>query len=322
MMDLWDTSSRASEGFDYDLSTFYAESAESSSGAVKQPAKDNITLTIAQGQTGTMKVLMLLDPRGCIHATAGILPTKSLSIPPDLCDSALKILEMFFPAMPVLTGASNLALPIPQEMGYQFSWIEEDIAEGGSPVWAVTPDILDAMGKAIWAYTPSSITEGWLRMNPILLEFALLNDHRDPVVINKELNSMNLIITSKKQSRTELRPGNLVEEGKANGGSIFYIHLGDMVRQDDIPDIEFSAPGWDFKSFVSDKYGKYWAATPTAPVTLESGELITITVKNLAVYASGTQAHLYFDYYGIIGLNDGVYSELLAVQSSSLGLQV
>jgi hypothetical protein len=133
---------------------------------------------------------------------------------------------------------------------------------------------------------------------------------------------MNLVITNKKQSRTEFRPGNLVEEGTANVGSIFYIHIGDLADQKDIPNIEFSAPGWDFKSFVSQKYGQYWAATPTAAVPLENGEFINITVKNLVVSASGTQAHLYFDYYGVIGLNDGVYGELLAVQSSSRGPQV
>lgn len=342
------------KGGDYDYSTFYVEGTDSLSGnGVVRPDKTNLLVTVAQKvnsetpqnlEAFNQKILMLVDPRASVNATTGILPTKSLDLPSDLCDSALSILEMSFPVAPILEGASGLSLPIPQENGYQFSWIEEDKANaknrsnggtvsdsetgtGGSNVeWVVKPDIQSPTDKAIWAYTPQRIKEGWLRMNPLLLEFMMVDAKNNPVVTRGQFNSMTLVIVNKKHSSIKFTPGSLVEEEKQKSGSIFYIHLGDLVDQKDIDQIQFSAENWTFQKFKSNKYGQYWAAVPTKDIILnpftpeksisKTEYSFTISVTNLMVSARGAQSQVYFDYYNVDGLNDGVYMELLTVQSS------
>lgn len=312
------------DGTAYDLSTFYTEGvgSQSQSGVV-QPDATNLLLTVTpkidssqppDTTAYTQKVLMLIDPRASVHATSGIVPTKSLDIPSDMIDDALSTLEMSFLVTPVLNGSGGLALPIPKEQGYQFSWVEEDNV-AGVVEWSVNPEIQSSSGAAVWAYTPQQITEGWLRMNPVLLEFALLNSSGHAVVTAGTANSLTLDITNRKQHSITFDAGQLVSEGQIGTGSIFYIHFGDLVSQTDIPNIQFSASGWTFQNFSSAKYGQYWAATPTGGVEIANNASVSIDVQNLVVSASATQAQVYFDYYNINGLNDGVYAELLAVQS-------
>jgi len=310
-------------GNDYDLATFYTDGADKESdGGVVRPSKTNLLLTSSPKIDSpeppnlapyTQKVLLLMDPRAPLHVTTGILPTKSLSLPSDLVDGALSILEMSFLTTPVLHGAGGLALPVPPENGYQFSWVQEEQILG-FPQWSVTPNILDVTGQAVWAYTPQRIVEGWLRMNPVLLEFELKNAAGNPVVIDKTANIMTLSLINRKGRSITFKPGELIAEGESNTGSIFYLHFSDLVSEANVPKIQLSAPGWTFKNLSDATYGQYWAATPAQPVTLEKDMSIEINVTNLIVSATGAQAQAYFDYYNIDGLNDGVYADLLAVQ--------
>jgi hypothetical protein len=69
-------------------------------------------------------VTMLIDPRGVVHATCGILPTKSIGIPPEQFAELAAGLRATFVTAPVLTGPDDVALPLPTEPGYSWSWIE------------------------------------------------------------------------------------------------------------------------------------------------------------------------------------------------------
>ena len=68
---------------------------------------------------------VFLDPRGKLHATSGIFPTKVIDIPPEQYADALQQIEVTFRAMPVLTPLDRVELPLPKENGYAWSWIEE-----------------------------------------------------------------------------------------------------------------------------------------------------------------------------------------------------
>jgi hypothetical protein len=69
-------------------------------------------------------VTMLLDPRGVVHADCGLLPTKSIGIPPELFAQQAADLRVTFRTRPVLTDPVDVALPLPSEPGYAWSWIE------------------------------------------------------------------------------------------------------------------------------------------------------------------------------------------------------
>jgi hypothetical protein len=69
-------------------------------------------------------LVMLVDPRGVVHATSGLLPTKSIGLPPDQIGEALRRIEITFLSTPILTNMNKLHLPLPQEPGYRWSWLE------------------------------------------------------------------------------------------------------------------------------------------------------------------------------------------------------
>jgi hypothetical protein len=74
----------------------------------------------------SLTVSMLVDPRGSVHATTGILPTKSIAIPPDQYQDQLASLRVTFRTAPVLTPADSVEIPLPGEPGFSWSWIERN----------------------------------------------------------------------------------------------------------------------------------------------------------------------------------------------------
>lgn len=77
----------------------------------------------SEGQTLTM----LVDPLAEVHATTGVLPTKSITIPASMYADALKRIEVTFRSLgPILTRVGRLDLPLPVEPGFAWSWIERD----------------------------------------------------------------------------------------------------------------------------------------------------------------------------------------------------
>jgi hypothetical protein len=310
----------------YDFSRFYSHGAdENSTGGVVRPAQDTLCVTPTPpvdpndiGAAVTKKVLMLVDPRAQVHATTGILPTASLALPPDQTQASLASLDFSFFTAPVLKGASALTLPTPVESGYQVSWVEQSKASG-TLAWDVTPEIDSPSAKAVWAYTPQWLTDGWMRLNPVVLDFDLTDAAGKPVVTAGAPNALTLAVTNKALRSIGFRPGTPIAEGTAPAGSIFYLHLGALVAQADVPLIQLSAPGWLFQLFTSPQYGAYWAAAPQTGVVLGEGASLTVEVANLIPTAAASQAHVYFDYYEIDGLSDGVYVDVLAVQKAAQG---
>jgi len=69
---------------------------------------------------------LLIDPRGLVHATSGILPVKAINIPPDQYAAALQAIEITFLSTPIITDAGKMHLPLPDEAGYQWSWLQQD----------------------------------------------------------------------------------------------------------------------------------------------------------------------------------------------------
>ena len=316
------------QGGTYNFANFYSQAAtgQGSSGVV-QPSPDNLLLTPAstpEGQPpsvtqGEQKVLVLMDPRAGIHATTGILPTQYLEVPSYQYADTLRTLEMTFLTTPVLKPSTGLALPVPAESGYTWSWIEEVPVNGGGSEWLVTPDIAAPTANAVWQYTPQSITEGWLRLNPRILTFTLVNSLGAPVVNAGAANDLTLTITNLRQASITFEPGVLANEGTPAQGSVFYIHFGALVDSTLVSAIQLSATGWTFQSLTDAQYGTYWAATPATgnPITLAPGASQQISVTQLQAVKTGIQAQVYFDYYDVQGDNDGVDVAVITLQSDS-----
>lgn len=313
----------------YDFNTFYTTGSTPNESVIN-PVQGTLNLTITPQfddndpeppdmDSCIVKLLMLVDPRAPIHAITGVLPSATLQLPSDQWSDAVSKLDMSFLVAPVLQGNQGLALPLCPENGYQWSWVEE-INNSGTKTWMVNPSIASFINQAVANYTPQQIREGWLRLNPSLLDFSLLNtSSQKPFVVPGKSNSLALVIKNTKPIPISFTPGKLVAEGTVtNSASILYIHFGNMVEQSDVPNIQLSATNWSFKCFNSSFYGSYWAAVSTNPsaVLLNSNDTLTINMANVNVASSSKlQFLVYVDYYQVEGINDGVFD--IIVQSSS-----
>lgn len=111
---------------------------------------------------------LLLDPRGSVHATTGLLPTKELSVPREHYVRALKEIRVTFLTAPVLGPVSHVELSLPEEPGYAWSWIErrgEQWAElsrrpmvSRTKFSAAFPD-----AASLWSLL---LAAGWLSLGP------------------------------------------------------------------------------------------------------------------------------------------------------------
>jgi hypothetical protein len=106
---------------------------------------------------------MLMDPRGMVHASTGILPIKTIQIPPHQYASAVKQFEMTFLTAPVLSagrgvaGVNTIGLPVSDPPGYNWSWLER---RGGD--WVASS--ISAAGLFTPFASPVEIREGWLKL--------------------------------------------------------------------------------------------------------------------------------------------------------------
>ena len=115
----------------------------------------SLTLT-----TGPLKLTMLVDPRGEVHATSAVLPSKSIGIPPDQYAGILQKLSVTFMTAPVLTDEAGIRLNVPAESGYSWSWLEHPSAS----VWQQV-DRIPAIDNTL-KFTPQRLVGGWLKLTP------------------------------------------------------------------------------------------------------------------------------------------------------------
>lgn len=156
------------DGYENDM--FYAsQSTDGTSGNIKAyasaPANINRSLV-----SPPLNLSMLVDPRGKVHATCGVLPAKAIDIPPDQYADALKNIEITFLSTPVLSGRNGMELALPKEGGYRWSWIGKDLSGEWTEIFTA-PSIkyIDFIHKwggddahAAWEYLEAETT-GWLK---------------------------------------------------------------------------------------------------------------------------------------------------------------
>jgi hypothetical protein len=146
------------------LKPFYAGAATpgGASGVTQlDPNKVALTPVASSDQSPSLMLSMLVDPRGAVHATTGILPVKDISIPPDMYSDTLSRLAVTFLNAPVIGGGPSINMPLPSESGYAWSWVTHP----PGTEWATQAEAPAAVvpGKAVW---PQRIEEGWLRLTP------------------------------------------------------------------------------------------------------------------------------------------------------------
>lgn len=131
-------------------------------------------LSLSFGAAAPQAVTMLLDPRAEVHAITGILPVKSLTLPPQFADGPLAALEVAFTvgalptvivptpgAQPPPANSRAVSLPVPIEQAGTWAWWER--SAGGPGGWAAY-DLARAGTGAELTDQPATVRDGFLQL--------------------------------------------------------------------------------------------------------------------------------------------------------------
>lgn len=143
-------------------SAFYSPAAPAGGkNRVVQPTADTIELTL---NAQAIPVTMLIDPRAAVHATTGVLPVANVRIPSDQYSQAMNSLAVTFFTHPILKAANGFVVPLPQESGYNWSWV----SPGNPDRQALKANAANEFAK--YGYSPQTALEGWLRLSAEIKE--------------------------------------------------------------------------------------------------------------------------------------------------------
>ncbi len=147
--------------YEYEDNIFYAvQSGTVENNLIKTEAEVEGLECFEQTVDATPQgVSMLIDPRGLIHATSGILPNQVLRLPAENYNSALQAIEVNFLSTPILCNQEEIAIPLSQEPGYTWSWLSK-VGEDWSEKETIQPvNFKASFSKLQQAY------EGWLQLS-------------------------------------------------------------------------------------------------------------------------------------------------------------
>lgn len=163
----WKETPNGIEGdYDYEDDIFYATQSR-----IEQ---DNNIVTDAEGINHFLQtvdappqgVTMLIDPRGLIHASCGVLPNKELRLPTEHFNQALQNMEVNFLSTPILSNLGELAMPLSQQADATWSWVSLIQSETNIEEWTEKIGIKPINTRATFA-KPQEVSEGWLQLSRI-----------------------------------------------------------------------------------------------------------------------------------------------------------
>ena len=115
-------------------------------------------------------ISMLIDPRGVVHGTTGILPMASLELASELFEPALKNMAVTFRAGPLLADPASIRLPYPAEQHGVWSWVTQT-TPAPAPVY-VAQAILASTDAARLPVASPHLMDGWLMFQPSTISAA------------------------------------------------------------------------------------------------------------------------------------------------------
>ena len=116
--------------------------------ALENPASKSVMLTL------------VLDPRGGVHATSGILPRKKIELMREQISDALANMAVTFSVGPVLSNPETVRMPIPAEISGNWNWVRKS----NLTLWEETP--VQTVGQEPRLNpVPAQIHEGWLKLS-------------------------------------------------------------------------------------------------------------------------------------------------------------
>jgi hypothetical protein len=106
---------------------------------------------------------LLVDPRGAVHATSGIVPRKKIELMREHIAPALDAMALTFRVGPVLVDPDTIRMPVPAEIKGGWSWVRKV----NVTTWQEDP-VVKATQDALLPDVPALLSEGWLKVSGAL----------------------------------------------------------------------------------------------------------------------------------------------------------
>ena len=107
-----------------------------------------------------VRLTLVLDPRGAVHATCGFLPRKKIELMREHVAPALEALAFTFRVGPVLVDPDTIRMPVPAEIAGGWTWVRRV----NVTTWQEDP-VVKASQDALLPDVPAMLSEGWLKLS-------------------------------------------------------------------------------------------------------------------------------------------------------------
>jgi hypothetical protein len=147
--------------------------------APQQPYVVN-TYTDVQADGEPVYLTLLLDPRGGIHCTTGILPVLHTELPELYIGKVLDDMLVEFKAGPLLVDKKQWWLPLPAGVGQSWSWLQPDV--DAPEKWTEIAKLVPANAVPQFSGNTQTLVEGRLKLSGVLgdtlviLSFEVLDE--------------------------------------------------------------------------------------------------------------------------------------------------
>jgi hypothetical protein len=308
---------------DNDYGTFYSPAVAPGNSHVVPPPDDSLVVN-CDSDSPPVVISMLIEPRGVIHATTGILPVKAIDIPPDQYVDALEKVSLAFLTTPLLTSKSQLAMPLPAQSGGSWSWVEND-----GKAWSQTQQIAAVTVDALMNYAPQQILEGWLNLSNVLLStasFKLVNNNTGTAVLyitdDPSLNVMTFTFINQTNMPFIFTGGAPVSQPYQSGGSSIAFNFGTILPANILEHMQVARDSWTAQYFPSTaKTPALWSVAPNNDITLATGDSLTFTLHGITCPPGTAAGNFQIYYYGLPDVPDSLAPLLLPVAVQNYSTQ-
>ncbi len=129
---------------------------------VEHPYIDRTPLVhIRPGQR--IVLTLLVDPRGAVNVTSGIVPRKKIELMREHIAPALDAMALTFRVGPVLVDPDTIRMPLPAEIKGGWTWVRKV----NVTTWQEDP-VVKATQDALLPDVPALLSEGWLKISGAL----------------------------------------------------------------------------------------------------------------------------------------------------------
>ena len=261
----------------------------------------DFTLSYADGQNSA-ELLLLMDPRGVVHAATGLLPVRVVQLPSSVVDAPLRRMAVTFEIGPVLTDQASTTLPLPALGQGTWTWLDRPTVAS----WSGDQPVTAADARARLPATPPVAAEGWLKMSNAMTKMKAKRIQAEEAI----MTLTPLLSYSAGTQPATVSPGlqgvtlnliatNETDQAIAVSALTVTVPIGDAAT--DLSPAASAAtiapqtptPGWMVSPVAPPPAGGLgFTLTPAAGTSVDAGSSVVLTLSGIVVNAAPGTANI------------------------------